>query len=208
MLNRSKTALAAFLFMTLPASTACFGQATAAVTTPASVPSKIAFVDLQAAVTNCNEGKLEAAALMQRFSPKQNALKAQDDELKKLKDDFQAAGPKLNEDERAARLKVIQDKQKVFERNYADYQAESQEAQQDAVNRIVKKMLPVLEKYVSTNGYTAVFDVSNPQAPPVLWIRRESMITKQIVDAYNAESGVPPPAPGTSGTPTAPPPKP
>lgn len=207
MLNRSKTALAAFLFMTLPASTACFGQATAAVT-PASVPSKIAFVDLQAAVTNCNEGKQEAAALMQRFSPKQNALKAQDDELKKLKDDFQAAGPKLNEDERAARLKVIQDKQKVFERNYADYQAESQEAQQDAVNRIVKKMLPVLEKYVSTNGYTAVFDVSNPQAPPVLWIRRESMITKQIVDAYNAESGVPPPAPGTSGTPAAPPPKP
>lgn len=207
MLNRSKTALAAFLFMTLPASTACFGQATAAVTTPASVPSKIAFVDLQAAVSNCNEGKQEAAAL-KRFSPKQNALKAQDDELKKLKDDFQAAGPKLNEDERAARLKVIQDKQKVFERNYADYQAESQEAQQEAVNRIVKKMLPVLEKYVSTNGYTAVFDVSNPQAPPVLWIRRESMITKQIVDAYNAESGVPPPAPGTSGTPTAPPPKP
>lgn len=204
MLNRSKTALAAFLFMTLPASTACFGQATAAVTTPASVPSKIAFVDLQAAVSNCNEGKQEAAALMQRFSPKQNALKAQDDELKKLKDDFQAAGPKLNEDERAARLKVIQDKQKVFERNYADYQAESQEAQQDAVNRIVKKMLPVLEKYVSTNGYTAVFDVSNPQAPPVLWIRRESMITKQIVDAYNAESGVPPPAPGTAGTPPKP----
>ncbi|HEY6349238.1 MAG TPA: OmpH family outer membrane protein [Candidatus Angelobacter sp.] len=200
MLIQSKTTLVAFL-STLLASTACLGQAAAAAATPASVPSRIAFVNLQEAVVTCNEGKQEAAALMQKFSGKQSALKAQDDELKKLKDDFQAAGPKLNDDERAARAKIIQEKQKVFDRNYADYQAETQEAQQDAVGRIVKKMLPVLEKYVSANGYTAVFDVSNPGTASVLWIRKESMITRQIVDAYNAESGIPAPPPGTPGTP-------
>jgi len=200
MLEPCKTTFVALSFMTLLLSTACFGQATAAVSTPTAAPSKIAFVNLQEAVVTCNEGKQEAAALMQRFSGKQSALKVQDDELKKLKDDFQANGPKLNDDERAARAKVIQDKQKVFDRAYADYQSETQEAQQEAVNRIVKKMLPVLEKYVSNNGYTAVFDVSNPQTAPVLWIRRESMITKQIVDAYNAESGTPAPASGATGT--------
>lgn len=202
-----KRTLLTFLTMTLLASGTCRGQATAAVT-PAAVPSKIAFVDLQQAVVSCNEGKQEAAALMQRFSGKQNALKAQDDELKKLKDDFQAASPKLTEGERATRSKVIQDKQKVFDRTYADYQSEAQEAQQEAVNRIVKKMLPVLEKYVSTNGYTAVFDVSNPQNANVLWIRKDSMITQQIVDAYNAQSGVQAPAPGAATPPSAPPPKP
>ena len=195
------------LSIALLASATCRGQATAAVT-PAAVPSKLAFVNLQEAVVTCNEGKQEAAALVQRFSGKQNALKAQDDELKKLKDDFQAAGPKLTDEERAARTKVIQDKQKVFDRNYADYQAEAQEAQQEAVNRIVKKMLPVVEKYVSTNGYTAVFDVSNPQNANVLWIRKDSMITQQIIDAYNAQSGVQAPAPGATAPPSAPPPKP
>lgn len=205
MLDRSKTAFLTFAFMSLLASIPCFGQATAAVTTPAAVPSKIAFVNLQEAVVMCNEGKQEAAALMQKYSGRQNTLKVQDDELRKLKEDFQAAGDKLSDDERANRTKAIQDKQKVFDRAYADYQAETQEAQQEAVGRIVKKMLPVLEKYVASNGYTAVFDVSNPQSAPVLWIRKDAMITKQIVDAYNAESGIQAPPPGTPGTPGAPP---
>jgi outer membrane protein len=181
-------------------STNAQGQAAAAATSPASVPSKIAFVNIQEAVVTCNEGKQDSAALTQRFSTKQAALKTQDDELKKLKDDFQATGDKLNEEQRAARLKAIQDKQKAFERNYADYQAETQEAQQEAVNKIVKKMLPVLEKYVLANGYTAVFDISNPQTP-VLWVRRESMITKQLVEAYNAQPAATSlPAPAPSGT--------
>src|SRR5262249_44590604 len=97
------------------------------------------------------------------------------------------------------------EKQKAFERSYADYQAEIQEAQQEALNRIVKKLLPVVEKYATANGYTAVFDVSNPQTP-VVWIRREAMITKQVVEAYNAETAAaaPVPVPPPSVAPTAP----
>src|SRR5262249_34386198 len=144
-----------------------------------------AFVNLQEAVTTCNEGKQEAAAMTQKFAAKKNALKALDDELKKLKDDYQTVNAKLSEDERAARLKTIQDKQKLFDRTYANYQAETQDAQQEAVNRIMKKMLPVLEKYVSANGYTAVLDVGNPQTP-VVWVKKDALITRQLIDAYNA----------------------
>jgi Skp family chaperone for outer membrane proteins len=160
----------------------------------AAAPSRIAFVNLQEVVVSCNEGKQESAALQQRFAAKQNALKAQDDELKKLKDDYQAQEAKLNEQERSSRLKVIQDKQKAFDRSYGDFQSEGQEAQQEAMNRIVKKLLPVLEKYVTSNGYTAAFDLSNPQTP-VIWVNQESVITKQVVEAYNAQStAVPTPA--------------
>jgi len=181
-------------------------QAAGSAGTPPAGPSKIAFVNMQEAVFTCNEGKQEAAALQKRFSAKQAALKQQDDELKKLKDDLQTNGPKLSDDERGARTRTIQEKQKTFERNYADYQSEAQEAQQEAVSRIVKKMMPVLEKYVSDNGYTAVFDVSNPQGP-VLWIRGDAVITKQLIDAYNAQPAAttpaPAPAPSPRATPTA-----
>ena len=174
-------------------------QAVAAVTTPASVPSKIAFVNLQEAVIECNEGKQEAAALQQKFAGRQSALKAQDDEVKFLKQEYQAVSANLSEEERNARTRSIQEKQKAFERSYADYQAEIQEAQQEALGRVFKKLLPVVEKYATANGYTAVFDVSNPQTP-VVWIRKDSMITKQVVEAYNAETAaaapsVAPPAP-------------
>lgn len=171
-----------------------FGQAVAAVSNPASVPSKIAFVNLQEALVGCEEGKQQSAALQQRFSAKQAALKAADEELKKLKDEVQSLGSSISEEERSERSKVIQDKQKAFERAYADYQSETQEAQQNAINVIVRKMLPVLEKYVTDNGYTAVFDVSNPQAP-ILWVRKSSVITHQLIEAYNAQYPAPPPAP-------------
>ena len=179
-----------------------FSQTAAAATSspPPSGPTKIAFVNLQEAVVTCNEGKQESATLQQRFAAKQNALKAQDDELKKLKDDYQAQGPKLSEEERNSRLKVIQDKQKAFERNYADFQSESQEAQQEAMNRIGRKMIPIMEKFLISNGYTAVFDISSSQTP-VLWATQDSIITKRLVDAYNAQSAS---APAPS---TAPPPK-
>src|SRR5215472_1561704 len=199
---RFKAILPIFTLVILMSPSTALAQAAAAVTTPASVPSRIAFVNLQEAVVTCNEGKQESAALIQKFAGKQNALKAQDDELKKLKDDYQAASAKLNDDERNARLKIIQDKQKVFDRSYADYQSETQEAQQEALNRIVKKMLPVLEKIVLNNGYTAVFDVSNPQTP-IIWVKKEAMITRQLVDAYNAQTAATVP-----GAPPAAPPKP
>ncbi len=189
--NLTFVAFALILAIGLCGPIPAFSQATAAVSAPAAAPSKIAFVNMQEALLTCNEGKHEAAALQQRFNSKQTELKRMDDELKKLKDDFQAAGAKLNDDERNSRARTIQDKQKVFERSYADYQAEMQEAQQEAVSKIMKKMLPVLEKYVTDHGYSAVFDLSNSQTP-ILWVRKESIITQQVVEAYNAQAGAAP----------------
>jgi Skp family chaperone for outer membrane proteins len=92
---------------------------------------------------------------------------------------------------------MIQEKQRVLERDYQDFQAEAQEAQQEAINKIVKKMLPVLEKLVLNNGYTAVFDVSSPQTP-VIWASKEAIITEQLVNAYNIQTPAPTP-PGSAG---------
>jgi outer membrane protein len=58
-----------------------------------------------------------------------------------------------------------------------------------------------LESYSEQNKFTLVLDTSAQQTP-VLWAPPSSDITKAVVDAYNAKSGVPPqPA---AGTPSAP----
>ncbi|HEY6969473.1 MAG TPA: OmpH family outer membrane protein, partial [Candidatus Angelobacter sp.] len=74
------------------------------------------------------------------------------------------------------------------------------EAQQEAMGRIGRKMIPVMEKFLISNGYTALFDVSNQQTP-VLWATPDSVITKRLVEAYNAQMATAP------TTPSAPPPK-
>ena len=67
-------------------------------------------------------------------------------------------------------------------------QAEFQQAEQDVINRIGSKMVAVLEKYANANGFAVVLDVSNPQTSPVLWATQGTVITKELVDAYDKEN--------------------
>jgi outer membrane protein len=160
--------------------------ATAANASPAT--TKIGVVNIQAAIAESTEGKKEFDALQQKFTPKQTELKNLNDEVENLKKQLQAQGDKLNDDEKGTRARAIDFKQKALQRNYEDAQAEFQQAEQEVINRLGAKMLAVLEKYARANGFSVVLDVSNPQTSPVLYATQGSIITKELVDAYNAES--------------------
>jgi len=198
--------------------TAAFGQGAAtpaATATPAPaptgpVPTKIGVVNIQQAIAECAEGKKEIDVLQQKFNPKQAELKNMSDEVEGLKKQYQAQADKLSDDEKNSRAKAIDTKQKSLQRNLEDAQAEFQQAEQEVINRIGTKMVAVLEKYANANGYAVVLDVSNPQTSPVLWATQASVITKELVDAYDKENpaGVSAPAPkpaGSAGTATRPP---
>ena len=186
--NQKYRVLAVTLALAVGASTRALAQGAAA---PAG--NKVGIVAIQDAIANTNEGKKELDALQQKFSPKQAELKTLNDEVENLKKQLQAQGDKLSEDERNNRVKVISDKQKVLQRSYEDAQNEFQQAEQEIVSRLGKKMLDVLEKYAKSNGYAMVMDVSSPQTP-VLYASPTTNITKEVVEAYNAESRVAAPA--------------
>ncbi|HKW75697.1 MAG TPA: OmpH family outer membrane protein [Terriglobales bacterium] len=181
------------------------GSSAASPTTPA--PSKIGIVNIQEAIISTNEGKKELEALQQKFSPKQAELKNMNDEVENLKKTFQAQSDKLNDEERNTRAKEIEAKQKSLQRSYEDAQNDFQQAEQEMINRIGGKMLATLEKYAKANGYAVVLDVSNPQTP-VLWANQGTVITKELVDAYNTSnpSAAPAakPATGAAAHPVAP----
>ena len=168
-----------------PAPASAAGAASA---TP--VATKIGVVHIQDAILQTEEGKKEFDALQQKFSPKQAELKGLNDEVENLKKQYQTQSDKLSDDERNSRAKTIDTKQKALQRNFEDAQAEFQQAEQELVNRLGAKMLKVLEKYAQTNSYSIVLDVSNPQSSPVLWATQGTVITKDLVDAYNAENPV------------------
>jgi outer membrane protein len=189
---------------------AAFAQGAAAPAgTPAAtagpVPTKIGVVNIQQAISECNEGKKDIDVLQKKFDPKQAELKGLSDDVENLKKQYQAQADKLSDEEKSSRAKAIDTKQKSFQRNLEDAQAEFQQAQQDVINRIGAKMLVVLEKYAAANNYAVVLDVSNPQTSPVLWATQGTVITKELVDAYDKENpaGAAAPAPkpgGAAGT--------
>ena len=186
------------LALSLGIPTAARAQAS---TATGAAGEKVGIVSIQDAIANTNEGKKEMDALQQKFAPRQAALQAQNDEVENLKKQLQAQGDKLSEEERSNRVRIASEKQKTLQRNYEDFQNEVQQAEQEILNRLGKKMLTVLEKYAKDNGYSVVMDVSNPQTP-VLFANPASNMTKGLIDAYNA--GFPATAPAAKPAASAP----
>ncbi len=173
---------------------------------PAAAPvvpiaAKVAIIAFQQAVASTNEGQRNFAQLRVKFEPKQAQLKTQSDEIDSLKKQLQDAGTTLSEPERDSRLRVIDEKTKSLQRSAEDAQNEASGAMSDMYQQLAQKVYAVLDAYANQQKFTLVLDASNQQNSPVLWASPATDITKAIVEAYNAKSGVPPQPAGGSSVP-------
>ena len=206
---RSVLAIAVFSMISAWAQTggaATPSSSSAAAASPAAAVSttgtRVGTINVEAAVFGSNEGRRDADALTKKLEPKQNELKAQNEELEGLQKQMQTQGDKLNDEAKATLLKQIETKKKSLDRAVQDFQEDGQNQGKEIFSRILQKMAPTIVKYAQENGYQLIVDTSNqwPQSP-VLWSGEGVDITKAIVDAYNVQSGVPAPAP--TGAPAA-----
>jgi outer membrane protein len=180
----------------------------AAAQTPAapaapSGPTKIAIVAFQAAVAQTNEGQRNFADLQKKYDPKRQQLKGLSDEIDSLKKQLQAQGDKLSDAERATRAKTIDDKEKQLQRSAEDAQNDMNQEMQELYNNLASKVYDVMAGFAQQHGYTLVLDIGQQQSP-VLYATPTIDISKALVEAYNAKSGVPAPAAASSTAPKAP----
>lgn len=177
--------------------------APAAATNPLATATgtKVAVIAMQDAIAATNEGQRDLEALAKKFEPRRVELQKLNTDIEDAKKQLNVQGEKMSPDAHEALVKSIEAKQKTLQRNAEDAQNEFQQQQNEIASRILQKMAPVLTKYVADNGYGVLLDSSAPwpQGPVVLFTPPMD-ITKQVVDAYNAVSGVPSPA--RSGAPS------
>ena len=93
---------------------------------------------------------------------------------------------------------------KSLKRDTEDAQADLEQEQGKIMQELGNKVMAVMEKYATHNGYALVLDVSNPQTP-VLWAASAIDITNDIVKLYDqanpgtgAPSAAKPPAGSTA----------
>ena len=182
--------------------------AAAAPVTPVAMPAKIAIIAFQVAVAQTNEGQRNFSDIQKKFEPKQQQLKALNDDIESLKKQLQSQGDKLSPAETATRTKKIDDETKELQRSAEDARNDYQQAIGEMYNTLATKVFDVVESYAKEQGYTLVLDASQQQSP-ILWYPENTDITKPVIAAYNAKSGVPAPAtPAQSTVPAAPRPAP
>lgn len=184
--------------------TALAQTGTAAAANPAapasSATTRIGIINIQNAIVLTNEGRRDFESLQKKFEPTQSTLNNLNQEIDNLKKQLQTQGEKLNEQARNDMVKSIEAKTKTLQRQAEDAQADFQAQQNEIANRIGGKLLEVLDKYAKQGGYSVILDVSGQQSP-VLWASQTTDVTQEIVNSYNAQSSVPPPAPGAAAKP-------
>jgi outer membrane protein len=171
-------------------------------TTGASTGTRVGTINIEGAIFGTNEGRRDFEVLQKKLEPKQNELKSQNDELEALKKQLSTQGDKLNEEALANLRKQIETKQKSFDRSVQDAQEDAGNQQNEIAQRILQKMAPMIVKYAQDSGFGMIVDTTKPwPQSPVLWYGEAVDITKPVVDAYNAQSGVPAPASATTPKP-------
>lgn len=163
-------------------------------------PLKVGVLNVQEAVFGCDEGRKELAALEAKFAPTTNQIKALGEEIDNLRKQLEVQGPKMNDSERADLANQIETKQNTLSRQQQYNQGEYLEQQNAIARKILRKLLPVVEKYARENGITKVEDSSKEWPEwPTLWVSPSIDITKSVVEIYNAQSKSAAAA-GSSGT--------
>jgi len=177
---------------------------TAAAPVAGSSGVKVGIIDIQQAIIGTNEGARDFEALQKKFEPRRTELAGLNTEIDNLKKQLNTQGDKMNEEAHATLVKSIETKQKSLQRSAEDAQNDYQQQSNEIAQRILQKMAPVIDKFAKSNGYGLLFDSSNPWPQgPLLWATAGVDLTKTVVDAYNAQSGVAPPPAKPAGSPGA-----
>ncbi len=169
--------------------------------------AKIAVIAFQVAVAQTNEGQRDFSDLEKKFDPRRQQLKQLSDQVDALTKELQSQSNTLSDDQRASKTQELNDKKRQLDRGTQDAQSDFQEAMQDLYNKLASKVYDVMESYAQKRGYTLVLDISQQQNP-VLYASTATNITKDVIDAYNDVSKVPPPAQSSTTIPEAPKPVP
>jgi len=179
--------------------------------TAARAEVKLAYVDMQRALGEIEEGKSAKAKLKRQFDDKQKELDAKQEELKRenanlesmaregvLKDD------KLRE-KRAELEKKLMDVTKYWQESQKNLSDEERRLTQE----IFSKMAVIIRGIAEAEGFTFVFDKGESG---LLYAPDALDVTNELVRKYNAKYGAgtkgAAPAPAAKGAPAAPAPAP
>ena len=165
----------------------------------AQTPAKVAIIHVQNAILQTKDGQKAASELQGRFAPKKAALEKKQADIAALQDTLRKGSATMSEEAKAKLMRDIDANNKSLQRDTEDAQADLDAEQGKVMQELGNKVMAVLEKYATANGYALVLDVSNPQTP-VLWASQTIDITGDIVKLYDQAN------PGTGAPAAAKPP--
>lgn len=169
--------------------------------------NKVGTINIQQAIVSTKDGQKAAAELQTRFEPRRKEIEKANASIQALQDQYKKLGTVGSDDAKRKLQTEIEMKSKSLQRDSEDAQAEFDGEQQKVLNELGGRIMQVINKYATDNGFSMILDISSPQTP-VIWASNTLDITNEVIKLYdaNAPSTVAP-APTKSAAPPAAAPK-
>ncbi len=147
---------------------------------PAYAQVKLAYVDVQRALNECDAGKRAKAEFQARVQTLEAKLQRDQNEVQALKDELEKKGMLMKPDQRQNLEDQYMAKLKNFDREYKDSKDELQQKDNEVTGKIVHDLAQVIRSLGERDGYTMVMEKGS-----ILWGSASIDITDQVIRAYN-----------------------
>ena len=154
---------------------------------------RVAVVDLQRALNECDAGKKAKDSVKGKFEKAQNDLRKEREDLDKSRDEFEKKALTLKEDERRNRERELENRALDFKRKYEDLQRDLKRTDNELTSGIVEQLYGIVNDYGRQQGYTLILEASSG----LLYADKALDITDAIVKIHNS-GGSPAKSPGTT----------
>jgi len=154
-----------------------------AATTARAADLRIAVVDMQRALNECDAGKKAKDQVKSKFEKSQDSLKRQREDLDRMKDDYDRKALVLKDEERRNLEKDLETRGLEFKRKYEDFQRDLKRTDAELTASIVEELYGIVRDYGQKNGYSLVLEASSGA---LLYNDKAVDITDEIVKLHNA----------------------
>ena len=145
---------------------------------------KIAYVDIQKAVNECNLGKEAKKTIVKEAEKLHRQLTDKQKELQTMKESYDKQALMLTPDARATKEKEIQNKYREFQRWQEDAQNELNQKRGDAERSLYVSLQKVIQKIGADEGYTFILERNESI---VLYASKTIDITDRVIKTFDAQ---------------------
>jgi len=143
---------------------------------------KVAYVDVQRAINECNAGKEAKKTIAKEVERVQHLGVDKQKELQTMKESLEKQTLMLTPEAKAAKEKEFQNKVRDYQRWADDNQKELQQKTQDMERQISAGLIKVIQKIGLDEGYSFILEGSM-----LPYVSKAIDITDRVIKAYDAQ---------------------
>ena len=144
---------------------------------------RIAVVDMQRALNECEAGRKAKDQVKSKFERSQDQLRKQREDLDRMKEEYDRKALVLKEEERRNLEKDLESRGLDFKRKYEDFQRDLKRTDAELTSSIVEELYGIVRDYGQKNGYSLVLEASSGT---LLYNDKTVDITDEIVKLHNS----------------------